>query len=202
MPYTPTDWKSRIVEFPNRFKLTDLGYGLVNLVPDPGVVTEFGTLVDQENMNKLENGMSEAHAHLLPPGAIIYTAMPVPPEGCLKANGAAVSRTAYANLFAAIGTTFGVGDNSTTFNLPDLRGEFIRCFDDGRGIDSGRAFGSWQADDLKSHTHTVPFSDVNTYANNSSPGELVMGNTPTISSATGGIETRPRNIALLACIKY
>jgi len=64
--------------------------------------------------------------------------------GFLKANGAAISRTAYAVLFAEIGTVYGVGDGTTTFNLPDSRGEFLRGFDDGRGIDAGRALGSFQ----------------------------------------------------------
>lgn len=88
-----------------------------------------------------------------PAGKVDYFAMSSPPTGYLKANGAAVSRTTYAALFAAIGTTFGAGDGSTTFNLPDLRGEFVRGWDDARGVDSGRAFGSAQGDQNKSHTH-------------------------------------------------
>ena len=48
------------------------------------------------------------------------------PQGWLYCNGAAVSRTTYAELFAVIGTSFGTGDGSTTFNIPDLRGEFLR----------------------------------------------------------------------------
>jgi phage-related tail fiber protein len=64
-----------------------------------------------------------------------------------------ISRTTYADLFAAIGTTFGVGDGSTTFGIPDLRGEFARGWDDARGVDTGRTFGSAQAEDFKAHTH-------------------------------------------------
>ena len=89
----------------------------------------------------------------IPTGTIIHVASSVPPSGFLKANGAAVSRSAYAGLFAAIGITFGAGDGSTTFNLPDLRGEFIRGWDDGRGLDTGRAFGSYQGDQLQEHRH-------------------------------------------------
>lgn len=58
------------------------------------------------------------------------------PGGYLLSNGAAISRTAYAHLFAAIGTTYGSGDGSTTFNLPDLRGEFLRGLDNSRGVDT------------------------------------------------------------------
>lgn len=78
------------------------------------------------------------------PGAVAFFARSTAPVGYLKANGAAVSRTAYSALFASVGTTFGAGDGATTFNLPDLRGEFLRGWDDGRGVDTGRVFGSAQ----------------------------------------------------------
>jgi microcystin-dependent protein len=89
----------------------------------------------------------------VPPGAVMHFAMATAPAGWIKANGAAVSRATYAALFAAIGTTFGVGDNSTTFNVPDLRGEFVRGFDDGRTVDNGRVFGSAQTHGVATHTH-------------------------------------------------
>jgi microcystin-dependent protein len=95
-----------------------------------------------------------ATASGVPAGAVMYFAMVAPPAGWLKANGAAVSRTTYAKLFAAIGTFYGPGDNSTTFNLPDLRGEFIRGLDDSRGLDSNRTLGSVQLDGIKTHDHT------------------------------------------------
>ena len=86
-------------------------------------------------------------------GQVVYFAMTSAPVGWLKANGAAVSRETYAALFAAIGTSFGVGDGSTTFNLPDLRGSFLRGWDDGRGVDGGRVFGSIQESANKYHDH-------------------------------------------------
>ncbi|MGV8597598.1 phage tail protein, partial [Pseudomonas aeruginosa] len=89
-------------------------------------------------------------------GAVQLFARSTPPPGWLPANGAWVSRTTYAALFAAIGTTFGAGDGSTTFNLPDLRGEFLRGWDAGRGIDPGRSLGSSQEGALQAHTHSVP----------------------------------------------
>ena len=61
-----------------------------------------------------------------PVGAVFFFAKSTPPEHALACDGAAVSRAAYPELFGAIGTTFGAGDGSTTFNLPDLRGRFIR----------------------------------------------------------------------------
>lgn len=139
-------------------------------------------------------------------GEVAFFARSTPPAGWLKANGAEVSRTTYAALFAAIGTTFGAGDGRSTFNLPDLRGEFIRGVDDGRNVDSGRGLGTAQGDAIKTHTINVPNSGYEGnvlgswfYAergngNNNQPENKITYN--------GENETRPRNVALLACIKY
>lgn len=191
-------------------------------------------------------------------GRIGTFAMATPPAGWFRANGAAVSRTTYAALFAKIGTTYGAGDGVSTFNLPDPRGKFVRIWDDGRGIDVGRAFGSNQADEMRSHnhsgssagagghthgassdtqgahTHNVHYGDLTPDgADFGTPGEprnplngsdspaFVTATTSagahahniTINAvgdhshvitvnATGGSETRPTNIAFLACIKY
>lgn len=137
-----------------------------------------------------------------PAGKVSYFAMSTAPTGWLKANGALISRTTYAALFAAIGTTFGVGDGATTFAVPDLRGEFLRGWDDGRGVDPGRSNCSGQLDLFKSHAHGM---DARTDIAPSGAGVAIpytagAGGIPTTS--TGGAETRPRNIALLACIKY
>jgi microcystin-dependent protein len=91
----------------------------------------------------------------VPTGSVHMMATTTAPSGYLKCNGAAVSRTTYADLFAIIGTTHGEGDGSSTFNVPDLRGEFVRGWDDGRGVDSGRSFASSQSDANKQHNHGV-----------------------------------------------
>lgn len=88
-----------------------------------------------------------------PPGMFGLFFMSALPTGWLKCNGAAVSRTAYARLFAAIGTYYGAGDGSTTFNVPEMRGIFPRTWDDGRGVDPGRGFGTYQAPANISHNH-------------------------------------------------
>ena len=162
-----------------------------------------------------------AATDLTPAGTIIYSARTTAPTGYLKANGAAVSRTTYATLFAAIGTLYGSGDGSTTFNVPDLRGEFIRGFDDSRGIDSGRSMGSSQTEMIGPHNHTIndsghnhTVSDVQGPNDNTASGGSPVpaggsANNRTTSTATTGItinnnsgtENRPRNVALLACIK-
>ena len=136
----------------------------------------------------------------VPVGTVAYFAQDVPPFGWLKANGAAVSRTVYANLFAAIGERYGRGDGRTTFNLPDLRGEFIRSWDDGRAIDRNRALGSWQADEFRSHSHGIGVNRMSDTDRGSNPSTVSV-DTVGQTDPAGGIETRPRNIALLACIK-
>lgn len=197
-----------------------------------------------------------AMAQVVTPFTGMVAAFPrtTPPPGWLKANGAAVSRVTYAALFTEIGTTFGSGDGVATFNLPDLRGEFLRGWDDGRGLDPGRAFGSTQAGQNASHTHSATATSAGEHthnisgsteeagehthtlrkasAGNNTAGAYVspanQGASSTTSnpagahthaingsaesagdhthevtvSASGGSEARPRNLALLACIKF
>ncbi len=195
------------------------------------------------------------------------------PDGYLLCNGGTISRTIYSDLFAAIGTTYGAGDGSTTFNIPDLRAEFIRGLDSGRGIDlnsitktaattngstsvtaivggtadlavgmtvtgtgipagttiaaivsstaitlsaaatvsngsasltfAGRMLGSWQEDQFESHIHIMKKYNrqVGTGA-----GFFAMDDNGTDGSEptepTGGVETRPRNIAMNYIIKF
>jgi microcystin-dependent protein len=211
-------------------------------------------------------------------GAVSAFAMSVAPSGWLKANGAAISRTSFARLFSVIGTTFGAGDGSTTFNLPDMRGEFLRGFDDSRGVDTStialvcntlnasltiecqdgtsglfvgmtvtgtgiapntvitglsrtaiavnnfttatnagitltfsqtRTFGSSQADMIKRHEHFL--GQQANIVNGASPTTATIVDYDSASFANryllnteyfGGLETRPRNIALLYCIKF
>ena len=91
----------------------------------------------------------------VPVGSITAYGSSTVPSGWLECNGATISRSTYATLYAAIGTSFGAGDGSSTFVLPDLRGEFIRGWDNSRGVDSSRAFASTQSDQNKQHNHTA-----------------------------------------------
>lgn len=80
-------------------------------------------------------------------GAVIAYSGATAPIGYLLCNGQAVSRTTYADLFTAIGTTYGAGNGSTTFNVPNLVGQFIR------GREAGRQLGSAQASMVEPHNH-------------------------------------------------
>ncbi|GAA5099213.1 phage tail protein [Bartonella acomydis] len=90
---------------------------------------------------------------LYPAGVIGTFAMQALPSGWLLCDGSAYSRSVYSDLFAAIGTSWGSGDGFRTFNIPDLRGMFLRGFDGGGNIDIGRDFASVQEDLIQSHKH-------------------------------------------------
>jgi microcystin-dependent protein len=181
-------------------------------------------------------------------GQIAYFASNAAPLGWLECKGQLINRSIYNALFSTIGTVFGNGDTITTYGLPELRGEFIRGWDDGRGIDASRTFGSAQSAAMLNHTHsgttnsgegahTHTITDPghsHTYTKYDVATDVVGANytmlrnaaTRTTGSSTtgisinttnsdhthtmttgnpstgGGTETRPRNIALLACIKY
>jgi microcystin-dependent protein len=157
---------------------------------------------------------------LLPAGAVQAFAMNSAPSGWLSADGSAVSRSTYAALFSAISTTYGVGDGSTTFALPDLRGYFVRGSGTNSDSTAAGTFGTKQADELKAHTHGVTdpghTHGTDPYATNqagsqigyTSPltsrfGDDTGSSTTGISiQSTGGTETRPKNIAMLYCIKF
>ena len=167
-------------------------------------------------------------ANGVPAGSVFSFATTTPPSGYLECNGAAVSRSTYASLFSAISTTWGVGDGSSTFNLPDLRGQFVRGWDNSAGVDSGRSFASSQTDQNKEHTHSVTdpghvhtttFDNKKYFPGGGSTSVSYGGaggypaDVFTMSSATtgisvsisqnnaGGSEARPRNIAMMYIIK-
>ncbi len=148
-------------------------------------------------------------------GSVNAFATDVAPQGWLECDGRALDRTAYSRLFARIGERFGTGDGSSTFNIPDLRGEFVRGWDHGRGVDGGRAFASVQLDQFQGHYHAARFQ------NSTAPFQQGIGYGgadwtfgPNAAIPTGGAvndgsngtprtgsETRPRNVAMMYCIK-
>lgn len=166
----------------------------------------------QASLNALE---------FVPAGAVFHVAMSTAPTGFLVADGSSKLISAYPKLFAAIGNRYG-GDGTTTFNLPDLRGEFIRGWDLGRGVDPNRLFGSNQDDEFGSHKHGITLSqeqggshDQYGFPQVDWTGPMVYhgpeqpdsswsyrNGTGNPLSSTGGAETRPKNIALLPIIKF
>lgn len=129
----------------------DVGLDQVpNAISDDPSTDSSEILASTAALNKLSQQISDSMV-----GMVAAFDMDTAPPGWLKRNGADVSRTAYAKLFAKIGTRHGAGDGSTTFNVGDSRGVFIRGLDEGRGIDPGRLLGSHQEGQNASHAHTA-----------------------------------------------
>jgi hypothetical protein len=167
------------------------------------------------------DGSQITNIDVLPVGAMVWSTSVFALPGTLKANGALLSRASFPRLWSfasASGTitteagwssaasgAYSSGDLATTFRLPDLRGEFIRGFDDGRGVDPGRLQGHNQAADNAPHTHAVTGG---IYGGNGSLAGVGTGATIALINATAvaissqGGEGRPRNVPLVACIKY
>lgn len=155
-------------------------------------------------------------------GNIVYRASTNIPGNMLICNGQAMNRVQYAGLFGDIGTTYGEGDGSTTFNLPDLRGVFIRGLDMGRGLDPNRALGSYQEDAQQNITGSL--GNFNNYAaflgtpegsfylQNFGPQIGIRSTTSTDNwieilfdssrQVRVADEVRVKNIALVPCIYY
>ena len=143
-----------------------------------------------------------ATAGLIPCGAVTVSASNTVPSGWLAANGAAVSRSAYSALFGVISTIYGAGDGVSTFNLPDLRGYFVRGAGTNADGSASGTFGAKQQDGLQSHTHTynAAVQSTNVFESNNDITSIRTTISAT-SGVTGGTETRPKNIAMLYCIK-
>ncbi|MBP8178734.1 MAG: tail fiber protein [Spirochaetes bacterium] len=168
----------------------------------------------------------------MPSGCIMAYGGTTAPSGWLACDGSAVSRTTYAALYAVIGNAYGSGDGSTTFNLPDLRGRFLRGVDGTAGNDpdkatrtasnsggnTGNNIGSLQTDNNKLHNHNLMVNNTmsgnttchtNSYlcSDDSEGGSLWQISTGylanTVSIAnTGGSEARPVNVYVNYIIKY
>lgn len=135
-----------------------------------------------------------------PVGSILCWPIATPPTGWLECNGSDISRSVYADLFAVIDDNYGIGNGTTTFNLPDLRGEFVRGWDNAKGTDGGRAIGSFQGQQIQQHFHTVPALNISVGTGGATQSVL-SGIANVNTGNTGGTETRPRNIAMMFIIK-
>lgn len=122
---------------------------------------DFVPIVDNDGAPTTKKVLADA---FMPVGTVIHTACTTAPNGFLACDGAAVSRTTYADLFSAIGTTYGAGDGSTTFTLPDLRGLFVRgagahgtMTKAAGGAFDGGSVGATSNDQMQGHRHFQGF---------------------------------------------
>ena len=171
----------------------------------------------QERTTQLETALQSQFIVAAPVGSLIVHAAQTPPSGWFECNGATKSRTDYADLFNTIGTAYGEGDGSTTFNLPDLRGEFVRGWSHDRtDVDSGRVLGSWQHgshiphDTDSANAHTIPTAE-SAIAHQLEPPTLTTGISQMWAALQGSnnqtpntyySSVKPRNLALMYCIKF
>ena len=197
-------------------------YGLLDALDDGDPATMAAAI--KSALDQLLSAQQFWHA-----GDFKFSAVNAIPTGWLKANGAIISRATYAPLFAAIGTTYGAGNGSTTFQLPDGRALVLRAFDDGRGVDNLRVFGSEQMDALQNLIGFMGIDDRNTTTGRgafrtgaTATGNALAAGAPVLdTTASGGdgqtnyaefnaslsvgartaTETRARNLAALLLIK-
>lgn len=171
---------------------------------------------DEDEVSEYRSTESE-NSFKMPSGSIVAFGGETAPDGWLVCDGSALKKEEYEDLFEAIGSAYGV--TTTTFNIPDLRGRFLRGWDNGAGVDpdanartassdggnTGDKIGSVQEDAFETHTHTAPYNRNGTsgfpnagYASgdSSSATGTVRANNP-----TGGNETRPKNINVNYIIK-
>ena len=158
------------------------------------------TPLNDENLNlfgkNIENTYNRFDALI---GFVAYYCSETVPNGWLVCDGSEISVQNYKKLYDVIGVTFGGDATAGTFCLPDLRGEFIRGFDDGRGVDNNRNFGSSQ----EGMIIATEGANARYYANGDDIGEVycdMSGKTSTAKQYAQGYASRPRNIALLPCI--
>ncbi|MFB4247658.1 phage tail protein [Pseudomonas idahonensis] len=153
----------------------------------------------------------------LPVGAMVPFPKGTVPPGFLEVDGSVQSAATYPDLAAYLGTTFNTGgEGAGNFRLPESRGEFLRGWDHGRGVDAGRSPGSWQADAFQGHYHASAADTARPYSTGGTVGDYLArfgtGNPTTngvrdaINNGVDGTprtasETRPRNLAVMWCIK-
>lgn len=159
--------------------------------------------------------VAAVQAALCPTGSTMgWPVSSSPPTGWLLCDGTAVSRSTYSALFAKISTYHGSGDGSTTFNLPNYQGRFLRMVDGSAGVDpdkasrtamasggnTGNNVGSVQADAFEAHTHTWNLKAGSTTSGVPTDGGT-SGSFTITTSSTGGNETRPENAYTYFIIK-
>lgn len=180
-----------------------------------GAIEGAGIAVSGASWGQLFQAIKKMTKAACPAGFMGYTASTYAPDGWLIADGQAVSRSTYAELFAAIGTTWGAGDGATTFNLPDGRRRFMRGADLGAGYDPTLTVGTIRNATLAEHDHMLPAGDgsgtaVATYGvAEGQPSSSVEDWSASASlttrfktSTVGGAETAPMHGVYLPIIRY
>ncbi len=209
------DWTDLSSEFPYGDKLTS--DNMQKLVANITAMTEGASGAPEIALAAL----ADACIHgIVPAGTVIAYMGASAPSGYLECDGSTINRTTYADLFTAIADVYGVGDGSTTFEIPDLRGEFLRGYDNGAGIDpdaatrtdagdgstTGDNVGTKQGSVNKTHIHDVSGNNFivtgagTGYTNIGTGGTLVYYSAATLADGNAN-EARPTNVSVMYCIR-
>ena len=140
MTYNKTIWVDQEVKKERTYELINNSDGTTTIQDPPNNILTFGTPVNAQNLNNIENGIEdhEIRISLLEGiGNPIPTLSNILGENEIWLEGAEISRTTYAALFEIYGTTYGEGDGSTTFNLPDFRNRTLWGAEDFGYIEAG-----------------------------------------------------------------
>ncbi|TWC49609.1 tail collar domain [Pseudomonas sp. SJZ080] len=182
-------------------------YGRAIAGTNPETLAGFGI---KDTYTKPEIEALIAQASALPVGAVVAFPKTAVPPGFLEIDGSVKSIATYPDLFAYLGTTFNTGgEGAGNFRLPESRGEFLRGWDHGRGVDPGRVLGSYQVDEFKKHRHpqyeydtgnNTPIHD-GSFAYDLNANTTIGYDRTALIGYAGGSETRPRNVAVMWCIK-
>lgn len=188
--------------------------GVVVSGDNPSTLAGMG-ITDTYTKPQIESMIAQASA--LPVGTMVAFPVDKIAPGFLEVDGSVKSTAAYPDLAAFLGTAFNKGDEGAgNFRLPESRGEFLRGWDHGRGVDAGRAISSAQLDALQNLTGSLgSVLDVQSSAAGaftvaaSGTGAYATGNTGNYKQFTfdaskvarTSTETRPRNLAVMWCIK-
>ena len=163
----------------------DIKFGLYSSAPAGWVKMNGGTI------GNASSGATRANADTAALFAVLW-ALDATDSAILTSAGAGSTRGASAAADYAA---------NKRLTVPDARGEFLRGWDDSRGVDTSRRLGSAQGEELKAHTHTLPVYSNAGSGTGIEDGDFSGSLQGSISGSTGGSETRPRNVAALAVIK-
>jgi len=208
--FTSSNSVSSSYALTSSYSLTNLtsSYSLTNVSSSYSLTSSFATSALTASY------IRNLYVDAVPIGTVMPFASSTAPTNWFECRGQEISTTAYSSLYSIIGTSFNNGAEAVgNFRLPNLQGEFVRGWDNSRGVDSGRAFASLQLDALQGHYHGL-------YGSNGSGGSSVEISSNGVPPSTNtdkvlspvtdgtngtprtGSESRPRNIALMYCIKY
>jgi microcystin-dependent protein len=185
-----------------RVKVNDRG--IVVSGDNPDTLAKMGI---KDSYTKAEIEAMIAQASALPVGAMVAFPVDKVAPGFLELDGSVKSIAVYPDLAAFLGTVFNKGDEGAgNFRLPESRGEFLRGWDHGRGVDVGRAVGSWQDHQLQSHLHALRHTASTATGSGSGLNVVISGagtgaNSDVPVTGNVGAETRPRSLAVMWCIK-